>query len=147
MTDPHWTPKMVAVYLEQAADTIRRLPPVKVQGHASSWPQIVRDFWEAYGWDETRVRLGPPSAAAIDQMDVTLLWLRWLEPDDARLVWKRANGRHWKVIAHEYGIDRTTAWRRWMYALVVIAARLNACSNVATPGRATSGRGSGMVAR
>lgn len=145
MADVQWTPKMVAVYLEQAADTLRRLPPVRVQGYASTWPPIVRDFWEAYGWEETRVRSGPPRPAAIDQMDATLLWLRWLELDDSRLVWSRANGRPWKVIAHEFGIDRTTAWRRWMYALVVIAARLNACSTVATSRRATSGRQSGMV--
>lgn len=147
MADVHWTPKMAAVYLEEAADTLRRLPAVRVQGYASSWPPIVRDFWDAYGWEETEVRLGPPSAAAIDQMDVTLSWLRWLDRDDARLVWGRANRRPWKAIAHDFSIDRTTAWRRWTYALAVIAARLNACNTVATPRRATSGPGSGRVAR
>lgn len=126
MAEPHWTPKMVAVYLEEAADTLRRLPPVKVRGYVTTWPPIVRDYWEAFGWDEVRVRLGPPSAKAIDQMDRTLLWLRWLDVADHRLVWSRACGRPWKAIAHEFGCDRTTAWRRWTYAMITIAARLNA---------------------
>ena len=42
-----WTPALVEQRLVEAADTLRRLPPVKVQGHASSWPPMVRDFWEA----------------------------------------------------------------------------------------------------
>jgi Domain of unknown function (DUF6362) len=126
MDDPKWTPKMVAVYLEDAAGTLRRLPPVRAQGFVTAWPPIVRNYWEAIGWDETEVRLGPPSAKAIDQMDRTLLWLRWLERDDQRIVWDRANHRVWKAIAHERHIDRSTAWRRWTYAMVTVAVRLNA---------------------
>ena len=125
MAEPHWTPKMVAVYLEEAADTLRRLPNHRVGGYASAWPEIVRDYWEAFGWHDAEVRPIPPSPKAIDQMDETLRWLWWLEPDQARLVWARSTGKPWKVIAYDYGIDRTTAWRRWTYALVTIAARLN----------------------
>jgi hypothetical protein len=139
MSDIHWTPKLVAIYLEEAAETLRRLPPVKVQGYFSTWPPVLREFWEAYGRDELEVRLGPPSGRAIDQMDETMLWLRWLEIEDAKLVWERAGGRPWKIIAHRWGIDRSTAWRRWTYALVTIAAKLNSrklqekpCNTVAT---------------
>ena len=125
--DLDWTPKMIEARLEEAADTLRRLPPVKVQGYFSTWPPIVRSFWEAFGWHETEVRLGPPRAKAIDRMDETLLWLRWLEPDEIRLVWLRAEGVRWKVIAHRFSIDRSTAWRHWTYALIKIASRLNTC--------------------
>lgn len=126
MDDPHWTPKMVAFYLEEAADTLRRLPEKRIQGYRSTWPEIIHDFWDAFGWEEAHARRGPPSPAAIDRMDVVLPWLRWLERDEARLVWLRANGRPWKLITHEFGVDRTTAWRRWTYAMITIAARLNA---------------------
>lgn len=119
-----WTPALVEQRLVEAADTLRRLPPVKVQGHASSWPPVVRDFWEAYGWEEAEVRLGPPAAAAIDRMDETFGWLRWLEPDDARLVWARADRAPWKAICWRFGIARATACRRWEYALSLIAWRL-----------------------
>jgi Domain of unknown function (DUF6362) len=132
MAEPHWTPKMVAVYLEEAADTLRRLPNRRIGGYVSAWPEIVRDYWEAFGWHHAELRPIPPSPKAIDQMDETLRWLWWLEPDQARLVWARSTGKPWKVIAYDYGIDRTTAWRRWTYALVTIAARLNA-GDVATP--------------
>jgi hypothetical protein len=132
MAEPHWTPKMVAVYLEEAADTLRRLPNRRVGGYVSAWPEIVRDYWEAFGWHDAEVRPIPPSPKAIDQMDETLRWLWWLERDEARLVWDRSTGKPWKVIAYDYGIDRTTAWRRWTYGLITIAARLNA-GDVATP--------------
>ena len=124
MADRHWTPEIVAERLEEAADTLRRLPPVRVRGHAGSWPGVVRDVREAYGWDEARPRLGPPSPAAIDRMDEALRWLAWLTPDEARLIWLRAEGVRWKLICYRFGGGRTTAWRRWVCALVKIAARL-----------------------
>ena len=43
----HWTARMVAVYLEEAADTLRRLPEKRVQGYGSTWPDIVQDTWDA----------------------------------------------------------------------------------------------------
>jgi hypothetical protein len=117
---------MVAVYLEDAADTLRRLPNRRVGGYVSAWPEIVHDYWEAFGWHDAEVRPIPPSPKAIDQMDETLRWFWWLERDEARLVWARSTGKPWKVIAHQFGIDRTTAWRRWTCALITIVARLNA---------------------
>jgi len=125
MTDERWTPKVVAERLEEAADTLRRLPPVRVQGYVSAWPAVVRDACEAYGWDEARLRLGPPSPQAIDRMDAALRWLAWLTPDEAQLVWLRAERVRWKTIAHWFCVDRTTAWRHWTCALIKIATRLN----------------------
>jgi hypothetical protein len=126
MVEYRWTPEMVAAYLAEAADTLRRLPSAKVQGCRSSWPPIVQDFWEMCADDDAPVHLGPPTAKAIDQMDKTLLWLRWLEKEDQRLVWDRANHRPWKVIAADLHVDRSTAWRRWTYAVGTLVARLNA---------------------
>ena len=56
---------------------------------------------------------------------LTLLWLRWCEPADARLLWLRANRRPWKPICWELGISRATANRRWQYGIAVIVWRLN----------------------
>ena len=36
-------------------------------------------------------------------VEEALLWLRWLEKDDARIVWLRANGKPWRKI---FGLDR-----------------------------------------
>ena len=121
----HWTPKMVEERMEEAADTLRRLPETKVRGFFSTWPAIVRDYWEAYGWHEIRYRPAPPAPAAIDRMDAAMVWLGWLPADDARLVWARACGLPWKAITWKLGVSRTTAWRYWAAALITIAARLN----------------------
>ena len=52
-------------------------------------------------------------------------WVGWLEPEDAALVRARAQGARWKLICWRFGISRVTAYRRWRYALAVIAWRLN----------------------
>jgi Domain of unknown function (DUF6362) len=132
VTEIHWTPRLVEAFLAEAADTMRRLPVPSVPGYFNTWPEIVQEAWVADGWAEGPTRLGPASALAITQMDETVLWLRWLDRADQRILWERANGRPWKLIAHAFGIDRSTAWRRWTYGLITIAARLNAQS-VATP--------------
>ena len=59
-------------------------------------------------------------------MDETLGWLCWLDPEERRLVWLRAEGMPWKWITHRLGIGRTTAWQRWTMALLKISTRLNA---------------------
>ena len=137
MAEQYWTAEMVAARLNEAADTLRRLPAAKVQGFISTWPPVVRDFWEAFGWNEVEVRPGPPSPGAIDRMDQTLYWLRWLEPEETRLVWLRAEGVRWKLICARFGVGRTTAWYRWSGAMAKIALHLNAEAESRTsfPGR------------
>ena len=66
-----------------------------------------------------------PSPRQITQAEEAMLWLRWLEKDDARLLWLRVNGTQWKPICWELGISRATANRRWQYGLAVIVWRLN----------------------
>lgn len=59
-------------------------------------------------------------------MDEALGWLVWLEPEERRLVWLRAEGLPWKLITHRIGVGRTTAWQRWRMALLEITTRMNA---------------------
>ena len=65
------------------------------------------------------------TASAITRMEDTLLWSRWLEAEDAKLVWARANRTPWKAICWQFGIARATADRRYRYGISVIAWRLN----------------------
>ena len=126
MSKIKWEEETVAERLAEAAETMKRLPSVKPKGYIGSWPTIIQEFWEAYGWNDMEVRLGPPSSYSIDRMDESLAWLRWLEPDEVRMVWLRAEDVPWKVIGKRFGCDRTTAWRRWKYAIIKIIARLMA---------------------
>jgi hypothetical protein len=66
--------------LEEAAHTLR-LPKVTVQGFKSNWPPTVNEFHEAYGYNEAEVRLGPPSARHISEMDEALQWMMLLTLD------------------------------------------------------------------
>jgi hypothetical protein len=121
MSETGWTPGLVAERLAEAADVLARLPEEQVRGVYDLWPRIV-------GAPCTG---GGPAAAmpeAIDRMDEALKWLTWLELEERRLVWLRADGMPWKWITHRFGIGRTTAWQRWTIALLKITTRLNAAA-------------------
>lgn len=47
-----WTVEEVAARFEEATDTARRLPRVRVQGYFSVWPAFVRESWERFGADD-----------------------------------------------------------------------------------------------
>ena len=71
------------------------------------------------------VSVAPPSTAAISRMEEAITWNRFLEPEEAHLMWARAEGTPWKGVCYRFGISRATAHRRWEYALSLIAWRLN----------------------
>ena len=119
-----WTPTMVEDRLESAADVFRSLPEVKPQGYFNAWPEYFHSFADQVG-QEPRMRRPKPGPRDITQAEDALLWLRWLEPADARLLWLRANRKPWKPICWELGISRATANRRWQYGIAVIVWRLN----------------------
>ncbi len=125
MAEP-WTAPRVAERLADAADTLARLPEARLCGYYSLWPPVVRSARETLGGGGGRMRSIPPAPEAIDRMDEALAWLGWLEPDEARLVWLRAEGVPWKPITGRLGVGRTTAWHRWTVALLKVATRLNA---------------------
>ncbi len=120
-----WNSKEVMARLEEAAQTLRRLPEEKVRGYQSSWPDTIPD-WEQYGWGKAKIRLDPPTPEAIDRMDECLDWLRWLEPSEVRLVWARACRVNWKLIGRQIGVHRSTAWRYWTVAILKITSLLQA---------------------
>jgi hypothetical protein len=120
-----WTVEAVEMRLEDAAQVIRRLPPVRVPGYFNTWPAMFVEFADLIGREPERMRLPPPSTAAITRMEETLGWLRWLEVQDVKLVWARADRKPWKAICGQLGISRATANRRYQYALSLIAWRLN----------------------
>lgn len=125
MADNHWTPSLVEERMVEAADTLKRLPEERVRGYFSTWPPIIHDYWEAFGRHDVKLRRPWPSPAAIDRMDETMTWLVWLDPTEARIVWLRASGERWKEVCWKVGLARTAANQHWMYALCVIAWRLN----------------------
>ena len=135
MGDKQWTPSLVEERLAEAADVLKRLPEEKVQGYFSVWPEVVRSFWDSYGMNDPVMKRPWPSPRSIDRMDNALVWLQWLEPIDARIVWGRAAGKRWKSICCIAGMGRTAAWERWVMGLCVIAMKLNGARIPKQPSR------------
>lgn len=119
-----WTAARVADRLEAAADVFRALPEVKPQGFFNAWPAYLHSFADQVG-QTPQLRRPRPGPRDITLADDALLWLRWLEQGDARLLWLRANRTPWKPICWELGVSRATANRHWRYGISVIVWRLN----------------------
>ena len=120
-----WTPEMVEERLIEAASVLRRLPAPRKQGYFSTWPTMFVEFSDLIGQTPEPMRPPPPSAAAISRMEATLGWAVWLEPVDAKIALMRASGTRWKEICWTVGLSRATAHEHWIYALCLIAWRLN----------------------
>jgi len=125
MAEPDWTAAAVADHFEEAFRTLRKLPPVKVQGYFNTWPEVLRTSREIAAMEPQPMRVWP-AAAAITRLEQTFDWVLWIGVEERKLVWWRAARVPWNQISGELGCDRTTAWRRWQLALTKIAARLNA---------------------
>ena len=110
--------------LRSAARTLRRLPNVKVQGYFSTWPTIIREPLEILQMEPEPLRIKPSMADITEMEEVLFVWLKWLEPEERRLVWLRAERVRWKLICGRFGVGRTKAWEMYRRALACIAARL-----------------------
>ncbi|WP_408951574.1 DUF6362 family protein [Lysobacter sp. Hz 25] len=119
-----WTVQRVADRFQEAAITARQLPAARVQGYASYWPDIQRQSWEGYA-DERIVLRFAASPAAIDRFGETVRWMRWLDQDQRRLVWLRAQQVPWREICARTGLIRKTAWRHWLHSLALVTVNLN----------------------
>ena len=121
------TPREIEDQFEDAALTLRRLPNPTgsgAKGYGHSWPEYVHDARQAYGYQEARMRV-VPSARDIQRMEDCIGWLAYLDPEDARIVWLRADGMGWRQVCIRAGVVRSTAWRRWAAFLLTIAKRRN----------------------
>lgn len=117
------SPKEIEERFEEAARTLRRLPDEKPQGYFNVWPPIVRTRWEIMAMERQPMKVWA-TPQSIDHMDECFTWLFWLEPDEARVVWLRAEGMRWKPICRKLGVSRATAWRWWATALIRISHRM-----------------------
>jgi hypothetical protein len=136
-----WRPELVAERLAEAADVLARLPEERVRGLYDLWPRII-------GAPCASARPAAASPEAIDRLDEALSWLMWLEPEERRLVWLRAEGLPWKRVTLRLGIGRTTAWQRWTMALARISVRLNAAHEQKRPNiKRVNRRADSMVER
>ena len=125
-----WTATDVANQLEEAVSTLKKLPPVRVQGYFSVWPEFACSPQELLMQEAQPIHL-VATPAAITRLEQTLDWTGWVEAEERKLIWRRAARVRWRVICWEMGCTRMTVWRRWMSALDKIANQLNNPQQVA----------------
>ncbi len=124
-TEIKWTEDIVKNWLEDAIQTLRRLPPVHVQGYRTAWPQMLNSEIEKLQMDSKLIKW-PASGFDIDRLEMIIEWVQWIdETDDRHLVWKRAKRLPWKILCRELGASRATLWRRWKLVISMIVGRLN----------------------
>ena len=116
--------KYVEDRIHEAARTLRRLPEERVQSYFSTWPKIKRDEMEILQMEKEPMRVRATSDDITEMEEVLFVWLRWLEGDERKLVWQRAERVRWKLICAQFGVGRTKAWEMYKCALGKIAARI-----------------------
>jgi Domain of unknown function (DUF6362) len=116
-----WQPETIARALEAAADTLRRLPSAMHRPRLNSWPSIVRSAAEAGSY-----RPAAPSPRQIDEMDLVLEWLLWLDPAVRPLVWARACHLPWRRLEQMMGRSHVTLRKQLSSAYQLICRQLNA---------------------
>ena len=85
---------------------------------------MLYEFSDLVGQEPKPMRV-LPSPAAISRMEETLSWTVGLDPIDGKIIWMPAYGERWKTICWTVGLQRSAAYQHWLYALCVIAWRLN----------------------
>ena len=132
------TAEMVEAGLTTAGLTLltMHVGGLRPAGYRSAWPEVVRDAYESYGWDATRIRPSPPLASDITAMDAIwrcLLYILLQKRVIRRVVGMRAltNPRtlkpllSWRFMGDKLGCSHS-AVRLWHgQGIDIIAAGLN----------------------
>jgi len=123
---PVWETHEVASRFIEAAQTARRLPPVRVQGYLTLWPTIVRSAYERLSSEDAPTLHIPPSPRDVERMLEVMRWVQWLDVEQRHLVWMRAQHYGWREIGIRFACASRTAQRHWQVAVCVVTWQLNA---------------------
>ncbi len=120
-----WTVDDVAARFAEAAETAHRLPRVGPSCYFNPWMTLAMQAPDRYPDPDRLYRPMPPTHESIERMLETSRWMQWLEVEQRRLIWMRANRYEWQQIGRRFACDRNTASRRWHRAMELVAFRLN----------------------
>lgn len=123
---------MVKTLLKEAADTLRRLPMPRIRAAVTKWPDVVQDTVEALYTTGERPRLAAPMPAAIDRMELCLVWLLACSIEQRRVIWARACGVPWRRLEDMDGRSHVTLRKIEDQGLRMIMRYLRAHPELAT---------------
>lgn len=103
-----WNEKEVGMWLEEATDTLRRLPGGSVKNRVTFWPDVVQTSIYSFDYGKGKPRLAAPMPTAIDRMERVLGWLLTCEQEPRKLAWARACGIPWRRLEDIDGRSHVT---------------------------------------
>lgn len=98
----------VIILLEEAVDTLKRLPSQSIKAKLTSWPDVVRNTAETYASIPNFIKPARPSPDAIDRLDMVLDGLIKLNTQERRIVWARASKISWRRLEQFENLSHTT---------------------------------------
>lgn len=112
--------------MRSAWDTLRRVPSRGVPGYRVGWPEVIQDHFDAYGYTAASVRLPPAEPRAIDRMNETFGWFRFVANRDlVDAMWLCCGARLApRRVAKILGLHRNTVMNRRNAALDLIVRGL-----------------------
>ena len=105
-----------------AAEIMRRLPAVKMQGYLCAWPSFCRSCEEMQFAEDVWL---PPLPHEISAMEKILEWLKFTSLENRRIIWLRACGMGWKTMSGKYKKGRSTLIREYNIGIKEIETALN----------------------
>lgn len=115
--------------LQEAVSCLARLPDtdrVRLTGTKTSWPDVVHDAIQSYGYSDAKARPGGPGPGEIDRMDEALSWLTMIDDYRTRkTVWMRVAGAPWYKIASRWHRSERTAQNWYKRGLSAIKDELD----------------------
>lgn len=122
-TNKRFDEQQIIAIFKEAVRTLKKLPPVRVQGYFNSWPEIIYTEREIMRMDH-KPKVWRATPEAISRMEKAIEWLSLLEtPAERKIVWMRANNIPWNEICKTFGICRSAANKRWKKAIVTICQK------------------------
>ena len=97
-----------------AANIMRRLPAVKVQGYLCAWPKFCYDADDFPSSENVWMM---PLPEEVELMEEILEWLKWISVEKRRIVWLRACGLGWKRLCDRMHKPRSSLARDYQKAL------------------------------
>ena len=122
-----------------ALKTLRALPDpdarvlAQFKGQAVSWPEVVHEHGQAYGYGEVKARPFRPSPRDVSRMLGDLAWLQGIDKPLFRLIWWRSFDLPFSFIGARIGRSPETARRRYREAIMEVTKRAVLGEEVNTP--------------
>lgn len=111
--------------LESAAYVDKMLPKVGIAKYKACMPEIAYTPQEVACMERLPMRVSPTKEQIEIWEMVNFEWMPILEPDERKLVWKRANRIPWKLLCRDFGYSRSQLTVKYELSITKIAVISN----------------------